>query len=445
MVSKLRISRRTVLKGFGTALALPWLEAMMPVAGLAGPAHKKPIRMGFIYVPNGVHLADWTPPSEGGAFKLSPTLEPLRPFQKEVQVFSGLALNPARSLGQAGGDHARAISCFLTGRHPRRTEGADIRAGVSVDQFAADRIGKNSPFPSLELGCDNRHSSCDIGYSCTYQNHMSWRTETTPMAKEINPRLVFDRLFADRIRDDSATSVGIRDRHRLSVLDFVLDDARRLKVKLGTNDQKKLDEYLNSIRALELRIAKAGAHQGQRQHLTKYDRPAGIPVDYKEHVRLMFDMLVLAFQADLTRIFTFVMAHDGSDRSYNFIGVPEGHHTLSHHRGIADKLKLITRIDQFHISQFAYFLEKLRSIKEGDHTLFDTSMIVYGSGISDGNAHNHENLPILLAGRANGTLARGRHIHFPNETPLMNLYVSMLDRIGAPIDSFGDSTGRLPI
>jgi hypothetical protein len=448
MASNLQIGRRTVLKGLGTAIALPLLEAMTPVISLAEPGRRPPMRMAFIYVPNGAHMPEWTPAAEGEHFTLPFVLEPLGPFQRELLVLSGLTLDTARAHGDGGGDHARAIASFLTGRHPKKTGGANIRAGISVDQYAADRVGTRTPFPSLELGCDSRMNSgtCDTGYSCAYSTNLSWRTETTPMAKEINPRLVFERLFADQVKEDAAASIGIRDRHRLSVLDFVLEDARRLKSEISSNDQKKVDEYLNAIRALELRIAKAASHSNKASNhkVTKYDRPAGIPADYQEHIRLMADMIVLAFQADLTRIVTFVLAYDGSNRSYNFIGVPEGHHDLSHHGGSKDKQKKIRLINHFHVSQLAYLLGKLRAVKEGDHTLLDSCMIVYGSGISDGNAHNHENLPVLLAGRGNGTLKTGRHILYPKETPLMNLYLSMLDRMGSPTDSFGDSTGRLP-
>jgi hypothetical protein len=273
---------------------------------------------------------------------------------------------------------------------------------------------------------------------------MSWKTETTPMAKEVNPRLVFERLFANQIKDDAAASIGMRLRQRLSVLDFVMEDTRRLKSDLSSHDQKKLDEYLSSIRAVEIRLARTGVETRSRNRkITKYDQPIGIPANFEEYLRVMADLIVLAFQTDLTRIVTFVIAHDGSNRSYNLIGVPDSHHELSHHGGMKYKQSKIRLINHFHVSQLAYLLGKLRAIKEGDHTLLDTCMIVYGSGISDGNAHNHENLPILLAGRGNGTLRTGRHIQYPKETPLMNLYLSMLDRMGTPADSFGDSTGRL--
>ena len=439
------ISRRTVLKGLGTAMALPLLEAMSPALALADAARKSPLRMAFIYIPNGIHMPDWTPTTEGAGFTLPYVLEPLKPFQKDLLVLSGLTLDKARANGDGAGDHARAMSTFLTGRQAKKTHGADIKVGISVDQFAAERIGKHTQFPSLELGCDRGLNSgnCDSGYSCAYSANISWRTESTPMAKEVNPRLVFERLFANQSKDDVAAALGKRERYRLSVLDFVMDDARQLKTKLGSNDQRKLDEYLAAVRALETRIVKAGQGQSPAK-VTKYDTPSGIPTDYKEHLTLMADMIVLAFQSDLTRIATLGFANDGSNRSYSFIGVPEGHHDLSHHGGSKDKQKRIRQINQFHIAQLAYLLQKLKSITDGERSLLDSSMIVYGSGIGDGNAHNHDNLPILVAGHGGGTLRTGRHIRFPKETPLMNLYVSMLDRVGAGTKSFGDSTGPLP-
>jgi hypothetical protein len=444
MSKSVNISRRTVLKGLGTAMGLPLLEAMGPALALADTARKSPLRMAFIYIPNGIHMPDWTPTTEGTGFALPHILEPLKPFQKDLLVLSGLTLDKARANGDGAGDHARAMSTFLTGRQAKKTHGADIKVGISVDQLAAERIGKHTQFPSLELGCDRGLNSgnCDSGYSCAYSANISWRTESTPMAKEVNPRLVFERLFANQSKDDVTAALGKRERYRLSVLDFVMDDARQLKTKLGSNDQRKLDEYLAAVRALETRIVKAGQSQSPSK-VTKYDAPSGIPTDYKEHLMLMADMIVLAFQSDLTRIATLVFANDGSNRSYPFIGVPEGHHDLSHHGGSKDKQKRIRQINQFHIAQLAYLLQKLKSIKERERSLLDSSMIVYGSGIGDGNAHNHDNLPILMAGHGGGTLKTGRHIRYPKETPLMNLYVSMLERIGAPTKSFGDSTGPL--
>ncbi len=442
-----RISRRTVLKGLGTAIALPMLEAMAPPLALAGPARKAlPRRMAFIYVPNGMHMPAWTPATVGTDFELPATLTPLKPFQKDLCVLSGLTADKARSHGDGGGDHARAMAAFLTGRQPRKTSGADIRAGISVDQLAAQKIGQQTRFPSLEIGCDRglNSGSCDTGYSCAYSANISWRSETTPMAKEVNPRLVFERFFAGDAKDEAAASRARRQMYKKSILDFVAEDAAALKAQLGATDQRKLDEYLTGVREIERRIARAEAENSRPSDSSHLAMPAGIPKDYTRHIRLLSDLLVLAFQGDLTRIATFVFANDGSNRSYKFIGIPEGHHQLSHHGGNPQKQAKIQKINQFHISQLAYLLEKLKAVREGSGTLLDNCMIVYGGGISDGNRHNHDELPILLAGKGGGTVLPGRHVRFPRETPLTNLYVSMLDRMGVPTQAFGDSTGHLP-
>ncbi|HEY7311008.1 MAG TPA: DUF1552 domain-containing protein [Gemmataceae bacterium] len=439
----LHISRRSVLRGMGAMVALPWLEAMMPrtLLSAAAPA-TAPRRMAFLYVPNGIDMANWTPAAEGALTTLPATLQPLAPFQKDLLVLSGLTLDKARPNGDGPGDHARAMASFLTGRQARKTHGADIRLGVSVDQLAAEKIGKATRFASLEIGCEGGKSSgnCDSGYSCAYSANLAWRTESSPVAKETNPRQVFERLFAAPGKgDDKAVR---RERYKHSILDFVGEDARQLKNKLGSTDQHKLDEYLTGVRAIEQRLVRVektpdlAAPSGAA-------RPTGIPKDYREHLRLMADMLVLAFQADLTRIGTFVFANDGSNRSYRDYGVSEGHHDMSHHGRSKDKMAKVQKINQFHIEQVAYLLGKLKAVKEGNGTLLDSCMIVYGSGISDGDRHNHDNLPILLAGNGGGTLKMGRHIRYPKETPLMNLYLNMLDRMGVHVDSFGDSKGRL--
>jgi hypothetical protein len=443
MSMNIGISRRTVLKGLGTAIALPWLEAMTPALSLAAPTKQPPRRMAFFYVPNGVNVAEWTPAAVGEKFALPNALEPLKAFQKDLLVLSGLTADKARANGDGPGDHARAMSAFLTGRQPRKTSGADIRAGISVDQLAADRIGKSTRFPSLELGIERGMNSgnCDSGYSCAYSANLSWHSESTPMAKEVNPRLVFERLFGGDVKEESQSVRLKRERYRLSVLDFVLEDAASLRNRLGSTDQRKLDEYLGAVRDLEVRIVRNTASPLERN--STYPRPAGIPEEYADHIKLMNDLLALSFQADLTRVATFVYANDGSNRSYKFIGVPEGHHDLSHHGGNKEKLDKIRQINRFHISQFAYFIGKLKSIHEGDGTLLDHCMLLYGSGIGDGNRHNHDDLPILLAGQGGGTLRTGRHVKYPHDTPLTNLYLSMLERVGVETKSFGDSTGKL--
>jgi Protein of unknown function (DUF1552) len=440
-----RLSRRTVLKGLGVAVALPFLEAMRPGPLVADSGDRKgpPLRMAFLYVPNGVHMPGWTPRSVGAAWELPAILEPLRAVKDDLVVLSGLTLNPARALGDGGGDHARAMASFLTGRHPRKTDGADLKAGVSVDQAAAQRIGQLTRFPSLEIGCEGGKNGgeCDHGYSCAYQSNLSWRSETTPVAKQVNPRLVFDRLFGSQADRDGGDDLARENRRNKSILDFIGDDARQLSQTLGAADRRKLDEYLTGVRELEQRINRGRAPVDLG--VAKYPRPLGIPADYQEHLRLMADLLVLAFQCDLTRIVTFVLANDGSNRSYRTVGVSDGHHDLSHHGGDTAKQEKIQKINQFHTAQLAYLLQKLKAIPEGTGSLLDHSMILYGSGISDGNAHSHDDLPILLAGKANGTIKTGRHLRLAKETPLTNLYMSMLDRMGVNVDGFGDSTGRL--
>jgi hypothetical protein len=438
------ISRRTVLKGLGTAIGLPLLEAMLPPLSLAGSARKAPPpRMAFFYVPNGIHMQAWTPKELGNNFELPFALGPLANVKDHLLVLSGLALDKARPNGDGPGDHARAMASFLTGRQARKTHGADIRVGISVDQLAAQKIGQATKFASLELGCDRGLNSgnCDSGYSCAYSANISWRSDTTPNAKEINPRQVFDRLFANQVKGEVDKNRARRQRYHQSILDFVAEDARDLKRKLGSTDRRKLDEYLTSVREIETRIART--EQVVVDGSRKLTRPAGIPRDYQEHMRLLADLLVLAFQADLTRIATFVFANDGSNRSYRFMGVPEGHHDLSHHGNDKKKQEKIAKINRFHISQYAYLLEKLKAVPEGDGNLLDNSMIVYGSGIGDGNRHNHDELPIVLAGKGGGSLKTGRHIRYRFNTPLTNLYVGLLDRVGVPTQSFGDSTGHL--
>jgi hypothetical protein len=443
-MSSARISRRTVLRGLGTAVALPWLEAMAPAAGAAAKAGKPPVRMAFLYVPNGVHMKDWTPEAEGTDFTLPNTLRPLEAFREDMLVLTGLTQDNARAKGDGGGDHARALASFLTGCHPRKTDGADIQAGVSVDQVAAQRIGRATRFPSLELGIEGgrQAGNCDSGYSCAYSSNIAWRSPTTPVPKEINPRLVFERLFGGEDADESAATRARRQKTRRSILDFVREDAKSLSNRLGANDRRKLDEYLSSVRELEVRVARSeGASEAGPADLA---RPAGIPRELADHYTLMSDLLALAFQGDLTRVATFVYANEGSNRSYPFLGVPEGHHELSHHGRDPKKQEKIAKINKFHIEQFAYLLGKLKATREGDGSLLDHMMIVYGSGIGDGNRHNHDDLPVLLVGKGGGTIATGRHVRYEDETPLNNLFLSMLDRVDAPVEELGDSNGRLP-
>jgi hypothetical protein len=390
-------------------------------------------------------MPDWTPNAEGYDFELPYVLEPLKAVKDEVLVLTGLTHDKGRANADGPGDHARSAASFLTGCQPVKTAGANIRVGISVDQLAAKRTGHYTKFPSLEIGLEPGRGagSCDSGYSCAYSNSISWSSESTPVAKEVNPRLVFERLFSNRAPEPGGESRAKRNLYKTSVLDLVSEDARRLKSSLGKTDERKVDEYLGGIRELELRIAQS--EKEATADLPRLDVPPGIPQDFAQHARLMCDLLTLAFQSDITRIATFMLANEGSNRSYRQIEVPEGHHDLSHHGGDAAKHAKIRTINRYHVSQLAYLLEKLKAIPEGEGTVLDNCMIVYGSGIGDGNRHNHDNLPVVLAGRGGGTLRTGRHIRFPDETPMANLFLSMLERVGAATDRFGDSTSTLPL
>lgn len=432
MIDKAPWSRRTFLRGVGATLALPFLASLRGTAAEA----VSPKRMAFVYVPNGVNMADWTPKQEGAEFDLPYILEPLAGLRREFSILSGLSHQKANANGDGPGDHARASASFLTAVQARKTAAVDVRAGISVDQVVARKIGKFSRIPSLELTCDKgqQAGSCDSGYSCAYQFNLSWKDATTPLPPEVDPRLVFDRLFPG---SEGSERGGRTER---SILDFVLEDAKGLRRKLGRTDQGKLDEYMTSVRDVEQRLQQA---QNFKVPKPDYPKPGGIPRDYEEHIRLMFDLLALAFQTDSTRVSSLMLAHDGSNRAYPFIGIADGHHDLSHHGGNAEKKKKIARINRFHLEQFARFLEKLRATPEGEGSLLDHCMIVYGSGIADGNEHSHIDLPVLLAGKASGTLQPGRHLRYEKGTPMANLFLSMLERMDVETERLGDSTGKL--
>jgi Protein of unknown function (DUF1552) len=441
-LSRARLGRRTFLRGVGTALALPWLDAMLPRTALAArAAAKPPVRMAFLFSPNGVIPAAWTPAEIGAHYTLSPSLAPLASVKDEVLVLSGFSQKKGFDLGDGAGDHARSASTFLTGVHPYKTAGANIRAGVSIDQYAAARIGRATPLPSLELGIDPGATagSCDSGYSCAYSSCISWKTPSTPMAKEINPKLVFERMFGTA-RTEPQERVR-RDYLRKSILDLVRDDSARLEQRLGTADRRKMDEYFTGIRELELRIELSARTADRRPPDVQV--PAGVPDDFERHVHLMSDLLVLAFQTDVTRTATFMFANEGSNRLYSMVGAKDGHHALSHHREREELVSQLRKIDRYLVAQYARFVEKLRSIPEGEGTLLDNCMVLYGSGLGDGNSHTHDHLPIVLAGRGGGTIRPGRHLQLPAQTPLNNLLLSMLERVGAPAERFGDSTGPL--
>jgi hypothetical protein len=438
-----QLSRRTLLRGIGTALALPLFESMLASRARAASKDVAPRRMVFVYVPNGVHGPDWTPMQVGATFDLPKTLEPLDPFRDSLLVLSGLAADKARANGDGPGDHARASAAFLTAAQPLKTEGANIQVGVSVDQVAARSIGAATRLRSLEIGCEGGALSgqCDSGYSCAYTSNLSWSTPHTPCPKETDPRVVFDRLFRDGDPDESAAAKAARLARKKSVLDFVRDDAHRLDQRLGTGDRRKLDEYLTSIREVERRVDQAASGEGH--DVPDSARPAGVPDTYAAHLRLMSDLLVLALRTDVTRIATFSFANEGSNRAYGFLGVPEGHHTLSHHGNDPKMQRQIQLINRFHVEELAHFVEQLRATQEHDTDLLERSMILYGSGIGDGNRHNHDELPVLLLGRAGGRIESGKHLRFPHDTPVANLYLSMLSKMDVQLARHGDSTGSL--
>lgn len=432
------ISRRTLLKGAGTALALPILDAMLPRAAWAAPEMLARNRMAFIYVPNGAIMQSWTPSATGADFALSQTLQPLASVKDDLLVLSGLAQNNARALGDGGGDHARDSSSFLTSQHPRKSD-SDIHVGISVDQVAARHIGKQTRLPSLELGLEagRQAGSCDSGYGCIYSSNISWSSPTTPVAKEIRPRAVFERMFGD---GEDPKVHARKNYFRQSILDLVAEDAVRLNKTLGMADRHKMDEYLTSVREVEQRIERSTIPADQ---IPAFQFPEEEPKTFAEQVRLMYDLLVLAFQTDTTRVCTLMLANSGSNRSYKEIDVTQGHHQISHHQNDEKKMASLQKIDQHMIEQFAYFLNRLKQIPEGAGNLLDHSMLLYGSALADPNRHQHHNLPILLAGRGNGTIDPGRHLQFQEETPLANLYVSMLDRMSVPVVRFGDSHSRI--
>lgn len=444
MKQTLPIPRRTFLRGLGTAMALPWLPSALPrAAWAAGASAAPPLRMAFFYIPNGAQMQNWTPEAEGAGFALPATLRPLAPFQDKLLVLTGLTADKARPNGDGAGDHARSAAAFLTGTQAEKTDGKGIRAGVSVDQLAAETLGEQTRFDSLVLGCEEGRNAgnCDSGYSCAYSNNISWRSPTTPAGREVNPRHLFDRLFGAGGSADRSQSRAKRDLEQKSILDLVRGDAQRLRRQLGGDDARKLDEYLTGVREIETRIDQPAEElyvDGQMA------RPRGVPADYARHVRLMGDLITVAFQADMSRVATMMFANEGSSKTYPTLGIREGHHDLSHHQNKTEKQEKVAQINRFHIDQLAYILGRLDAVREGDGTMLDNTMLVYGSGISDGNAHNHDNLPILLAGGGRGALSGGRHVRYPDETPLMNLYLSMLQIAGVNMHALGDSTGPLP-
>jgi hypothetical protein len=454
---RIALDRRKFLRGLGACIALPAFESLLPArlwaaeaasasaaaSELASTPGGAPVRMAFLYFPNGALPKYWWPKGEGADFELAQTMEPLADWKKHIQVLGGLDHLNATPGPDGPGDHARANGTFLTGVRVRKTAGSDIHAGISIDQIAANKIGHLTRFPSLELSCEaaRRSGNCDSGYSCAYQYNLAWRSPTAPLAPEANPRLVFERLFGRGAHGHRGESFQERRQQQQSILDFVLDDAREIQRQLSGRDLDKLDDYLTSIRDVEKRIQRAERFDTPDPDVAT---PDGIPASYQEHIRIMLSMLVLAFQTDSTRLASMLLAHDGSNRVFNDLGFPEGHHNLTHHQGNEEMIEKVAQIDQWYVKQLAWFLDQLEQTKDADGTsLLHNSMIVYGCGNADGNRHSHDNLPIILAGHGGGSLNPGRYVKF-NSQPACNLFLSMADRLGVEgLERFGDSTGRL--
>lgn len=443
IITNKALARRTFLRGLGTAMALPVLDAMVPAMAATGAGMKPAIRLGFVYVPNGIIQKGWLPSTTGKGFEMQSTMKPLEAHRERISVLSNLMQNGGRALSDGAGDHARAGASWLTGVHPKKTEGADIRSGISADQVAAKELGNQTQFASLELGLEepNLAGGCDSGYSCAYTNTISWRTPTTPNPMEINPRVVFERLFGDGETTDPAARLKAMRQDR-SILDFIRGDVSRLETSLGSRDKRKLDEYLEGIRDIERRIEKM-EKQSASMKIPVMERPTEIPDDFAEHAKLMSDLMVIAFQTDMTRVITFMMAREGSNRSYRSIGVSDGHHSVTHHQNDPVKIEHTMKIDELHVRSFAYLLDRLQATPDGDGTLLDHSMILYGSSISDGNAHTHHDLPLVLAGGKTVGMPGGLHIRYKEETRMNNLLVTMLDKAGVHAEKLGDATGPI--
>jgi Protein of unknown function (DUF1552) len=440
-ITRRTLPRRTFLRGMGTAVALPFLDAMTPA--LAKPAAgKAPVRMAFVYVPNGMDMRHWDMDYEGKLGILPQTLAPLEAHKNDILVLGNLTHNTGRALLDGAGDHGRCCGSYLTGVQVKKSV-SDIRAAVSMDQLVADQIGKQTRFASLEVGLEDGRQAgdCDSGYSCAYTNNLAWRSETQPLPPILDPRALFERLFGDGA-ELSPEARAQRRINRRSILDFITEDTRALHGNLGPTDQRKLDEYLSSIRQIEEQLKRA--EQENAQVDPGMEKPYGIPSDFAEHFRLMTDMITVAFQADLTRVVTFLVTREGTSRAYREIGIPDGHHPLTHHQNIREQMDKVAKINQYQMEQFSQWVTKLKSAHEGNGSLLDNSMIVYGAGLSDGNRHTHHDLPTLIAGHGGGNYIKtGRRVVYRKETPMCNLFLTMMDRMGTRMDHFGDATGHL--
>ena len=438
VITKRALPRRTFIRGMGATLALPLLDAMVPaMSALSKPAP----RFAAIYCGNGANMNDWTPATEGAGFAFSPILKPLEAFRDRTLVFTGLDNFPATDQGDSGGQHPRAAPAFMSCVHPKQTEGADVQAGTTIDQMIAQQICRDSKLSSLELAVDRNDvvGACDHGYACAYMNSMSWKTPTMPLPSETNPRAVFERLFGS---GDSAEARVARSREDRSILDGVTQEISRLRRKLGPRDGVKLSEYLDAIRDVEQRIAKSESYTGD---FAVPERPAGVPETFKEYAELMFDLQVLAFKADITRVSSFLMARENVNRSYGEIGLPEAHHSMSHHGNNPEKMAVYSKLNTYHVETLAYFLKKLQAVPDGDGSLLDHSIVLYGSGMSDGNTHNNYSVPVLVVGGRDHQMTGHRHLKYPKGTPLANLSLRLMDKFGVNLERFGDSTGELDL
>ena len=442
-IMKKHIPRRTVLRGLGATLALPLLDGMAPAFARSETTQIR--RFGAIYVPNGMNMWNWTPKTEGGGLELMPIMQPLAPFRDQLVVLSGLANTEADAKpGDGGGDHSRAQAAFLTGLHAKKTEGADIEAGVSVDQLMASELGRDTQLASLELGLEANElaGGCEDAYSCAYTGTIAWRTANTPLPMQHNPRAVFERLFGASDSTDRQARLTRVKKDR-SVLDAVRSELDDLQRQLGLADHRKLTEYLDSVRDVERRLQKA-EEQIDRE-LPTVEQPRGIPPTFEEHATLMFDLMLLAYQTDMTRVCTFLVGREKSVRSYPEIGVPEPHHPVSHHQRNPDMLDRLARINTYHVQMFAHLLERLRATPDGDGSLLDHAIILYGAGMSNSDNHFHHDLPILLAGGGAGRIKGGRHLRVKYDTPMSNLHMAVLDKMGMPVEDFGDSDGTIEL
>jgi hypothetical protein len=439
MITRKSLSRRTLLRGGATAVALPFLDAMVPA--FASTPKKPPVRMAFLYVPNGIMMDGWNPDYEGKLDKLPRILKPLDSLKQDILQIGNLTHNTGRALLDGAGDHGRCCGSYLTGVQVKKTL-VDIKSSVSCDQLVANEVGEETRFPSLEVGLEDARQAgdCDSGYSCAYTNNLAWRSDTQPLPPLLDPRALFERLFGDGAVLSPEARLAQAEERR-SILDHVTGDTNKLKNDLGATDRRKLDEYLSSIREIERQMEKAAKDNTQVD--PKMDKPYGVPADFAEHFRLMTDIITVAFQADLTRVLTFLITREGTSRAYRELGIPDGHHPLTHHQGKPELMEKVRQINEYHTAQLAKWLTKLKSIKEGDGTLLDNSMIVYGAGLSDGNRHTHEDLPTIIAGSAGGYFKTGRRIVCRRETPMCNLFLTMMDRMGLKMEFFGDSSGRL--